>query len=225
MTGKYLPGFTALVALALAVVFSAVPLSSASAHPHVWIDMTTALQFDDEGRVAAVEIRWTFDEFYSAFAVEDAPKKNGTYDEALLAGLTSVNLENLAEYNYFLEVTTDGAPVKTVEARDGKSTWDDETGRLTLAFTVPLAEPRFATPASPVKFRVYDPSYYISIDYVKDDPIRLTGGPHDGCTLATDVPDAENVWTSLPETAFTSATSQLGAYFATTAALTCAPRT
>lgn len=186
--------------------------------------MVTALQFDEEGRIAAIEVRWTFDEFYSAFAVEGAEKKNGTYEESLLAGLTKVNLENLAEYNYFVEITADGAAVKTGTARDGKSTWDNESGRLTLAFIVPLEKPRVATAASPVKFRVYDPSYYISIDYVKEDPIRMSG-PHDGCTLTTEVPDQENVWTTLPESAFVNPSSQLGAYFATTAAVTCTAKT
>lgn len=223
MTGKHRPGFAALAALALATALSAVPLSSASAHPHVWIDMQTELRFDEMGRLAAVEVRWTFDEFYSAFAVEGAEKKNGTYDEELLAGLAEVNLENLAEWNYFTEITEGIAPVKTGKARDGKSTWNDASGRLTLAFTLPLEEPRVASPASPVKLRVYDPSYYIAIDYMKEDPVRLSG-PHDGCAVTTEVPTAENVWTTLPETAFTDTSSQLGAYFATTATLTCAPK-
>lgn len=223
MTGRYPSGLTALAALLLVIVFSSVPLAPASAHPHVWIDMQTRLQFDDRGRLAAVEIRWTFDEFYSAFAVEGAEKKNGTYDEELLDGLAEVNLENLAEWNYFTEVRAGDAPVKTGKARDGKSTWDDASGRLTLIFTLPLEEPRPASPSSPVKLRVYDPSYYIAIDYVKEDPVRLSG-PHEGCAVSTEVPTAENVWTTLAESAFTDTSSQLGAYFATTATLTCAPK-
>lgn len=224
MTVRAKSGLSACLAVLLALPIWALSAAPATAHPHVWIDMTTALQFDDQGRLSAIEIRWTFDEFYSAFAVEGSEKKDGAYSDELLAGLTEVNLENLDEWNYFTEVAANDSAVKTGKARDGKSTWDDKNGRLTLAFTVPLEEPLAATPASPIKLRVYDPSYYISIDYVKKNPVSMKGGPHDGCTVTTEIPDVENVWTALPESAFTDASGKLGAYFATVVALTCAPK-
>lgn len=205
----------------LAFVLLCLTHTAGQAHPHVWIDMRTELHFDSDGQLDAIAIRWTFDEFYSAFAVEGAKKTADGYDEELLAGLTKVNLENLEEWNYFTEITSGGETIGTGIARDGKSTWDDETGRLTLSFVVPLKTPQTPSPAKPLKIRVYDPSYYISIDYLKDDPVQITGEAPSGCKAETATPDVENVWTTLPESAFTDTSSQLGAYFAPVVTLTC----
>jgi ABC-type uncharacterized transport system substrate-binding protein len=193
------------------------------AHPHVFIDMKTEFRLDDKGHLEALRITWIFDEFYSAYAVDGAPKENGAYDEKYLASLAEENLKNLAEWNYFAEVTAGGAPVETGEALDGLSTWNEETGRLSLTFTLPLGVPQAATAGAPVNVRIFDPSYYITIDYVSDDPVSLAGGPHRGCSVAIDVPQVEQVWTSLPESAFTNPDSRLGANFASTATLGCTP--
>ena len=185
--------------------------------------MRTELRFDDDGRIAAIAISWTFDEFYSAFAVEGAARTKDGYDEELLAGLAEVNLQNLAEWDYFTEITAGGQTIALGTAYDGKSTWDEATGRLSLSFTVPLEEPLASAKAAPPQLRIYDPSYYISIEYERTDPVRLTGKVPEGCTFKSDTPNVENVWIGLPETAFTDENSRIGANFATIVTVTCPP--
>ena len=209
---------SSIVAFLLAAMLS----PPAAAHPHVYIDMKTEFRFDDEGRLEALHITWIFDEFYSAFAVDGGPKSNGTYDAKFLAALAEENLKNLAEWNYFAEVTSRGAALETGKAIEGTSIWNEETGRLSLAFTLPLKEARAAPPDAPINVRIFDPTYYISIDYLPKDAISLTGGSHEHCAVKVDVPEVEQVWTSLPESAFTDPNSSLGANFASTATLTCA---
>ncbi|MBX3496281.1 MAG: DUF1007 family protein [Parvibaculum sp.] len=211
-------GVWPLFALALALVAMPAP---ASAHPHVWIDLQTEAHVDAEGRLAAVTIVWIFDEFYSAFALDGLEKPGGDYKSEDLAALTDVNMSNLAEFDYFAEVTQGGEPAAFGEPRDAHSTWDEESGRLSLSFTLPIAEPRAATAAAPATFRVYDPSYYISIDYTEKDPLRVVGEAAGRCKTAIETPNVENVWMTLPESAFTSGQSQMGAMFAATATLIC----
>ena len=98
-------GVWPLFALALALVAMPAP---ASAHPHVWIDLQTEAHVDAEGRLAAVTIVWIFDEFYSAFALDGLEKPGGDYKPEDLAALTDVNMSNLAEFDYFAEVTQGG---------------------------------------------------------------------------------------------------------------------
>ena len=195
----------------------------ASAHPHVYIDMKTAFHFDAKGQLDALRIVWIFDEFYSAFALDGAPKTDNEYDAAFLAELAAENLKNLAEWNYFTEVTSDGAPIDTAAATDALSEWDENTGRLSLSFTLPLKEPYTVSADRPLDVRIFDPSYYISIDYLPGDPVSLTGGPHDACSIKMNTPEVEQVWTALPESAFTDPNSTLGANFASTVTLVCAP--
>lgn len=218
--GKVKAGIAAAFTAFAAWCLSAPP---ATAHPHVWIDMRTELIFDDQGHIEAVGIVWTFDEFYSAFAMEGASRTEKGYDEEWLAGLAEINLQNLAEWDYFTELTFGGEAAALGTALDGKSAWDDETGRLSLSFRVPVETPQLPTAAAAAKLRVYDPSYYISIDYEKADPVRLTGKVPEGCDAKSETPNVENVWIGLPETAFTDPDSRLGANFATIVTVTCPP--
>ena len=45
-----------------------------SAHPHTWIDLRTIAIFDAQGRISALRVLWTFDEFYTAFAIDGMDK-------------------------------------------------------------------------------------------------------------------------------------------------------
>lgn len=223
LTGESRKGGFVAALFALAVFCA--PASPALAHPHVWIDMRTELRFDDEGRVTAVQIAWTFDEFYSAFALEGAPRDGGQYDPAYLAELAGINLQNLAEWDYFTEITSGGNGIALGTAEDGTSTWDEASGRLSLSFTVPLKEPLAPVEAAPMQLKIYDPSYYISIEYEKTDPVLMTGKVPEGCAVESETPNVENVWIGLPEKAFTDENSRIGASFATIVTVTCPPGT
>lgn len=209
--------------LCIALFLWASGLTPALAHPHVWIDMKTDLAFNDQKQLTALTVTWTFDEFYSAFAVEDFKKtSDGGYATSDLDKLVDVNLTNLKDWNYFTEVIANGKPVKFGTAKNAGASYDKKLGRFTMIFTVPLAAPVAATAAAPVQFRIYDPSFYIAIDYVKTDPIHMVSGAHDGCAVTVKIPNAEKIWTSLPESAFTGTKNAgLGRNFASTATLTC----
>ncbi len=200
----------------------------ASAHPHVWIDMRVTALLDDSRRLTALRINWTFDEFYTAFAL-DGLKKNakGEYDPAALADLARVNLTDLAAYSYFTHIFAGNSELAPAPPRDGKSSY--KNGQLTLDFVLPLKTPQ----ATPVSFRIYDPTYYIAIDYVKPDPVSIDYGDIKSdalsptqtqkCKIDISQKNPEKVFLSLPESYFTSAKAgNLGEAFAANATLACA---
>ena len=41
---------------------------AASAHPHVWVTMKSAVVYGPDGAITGVRHAWTFDDMYSAFA-------------------------------------------------------------------------------------------------------------------------------------------------------------
>lgn len=207
-----------------ALFLCAVTYSPAAAHPHVWIDMQTDLVTGKDNTLDAVTITWTFDEFYTAYAVEEFKKQpDGTFAAKDLDSLLDINLENLKEWNYFIEIKQSGKPLPLGAAKPGGSSYDAKLGRLTVTFTVSLAKPAVPTSEAPVLLRIYDPTYYISIDYIKRAPIHLTGDAAPACHFSSNIPDAEAVWAGLPASAFTGADSGsgLGSSFAATVTLTC----
>lgn len=212
--------FVALWAIVPMLFGAATP---ASAHPHVWIDMNVGLIMTADQKLEALRIHWTFDEFYSAFALDGIKKdENGHYPQKVLDELAEVNLSNLKEYDYFTEISANGQKLPLGEAKDGVSSWNEKQGRLTLTFTVPLKTPQTA----PVQFRIYDPSYYISIDYPeKGRGTEFLNGQHKDCRISVVTPNVEKVWLNLPEAAFTGNSATVGqgfgAHFASTATLTC----
>jgi len=162
--------FRTFFALVLFLIFS----TPARAHPHSWIDLETALLFDDQGMVTGLWQGWLFDDFYSAFTLEGmAPDKDGGYDQVALNSLAETNLKNLSEYSYFTFIHADGAqpPYKPVESYKTFV----ENNRLWMEFTVMLE-----TPIDPkqhkIDYAVYDPTFYVEILHAATgDPVQLNG--------------------------------------------------
>lgn len=57
--------FSLAVMTAVLVSATAAP---AAAHPHVWITVESTVLYE-QGSIAAIRHRWTFDEFYTAMAI------------------------------------------------------------------------------------------------------------------------------------------------------------
>ena len=92
---------------------------SAAAHPHVAVVVRAELVFSADSKVAAVRHRWTFDEAYSAYAVQGLDtNKDGVFSREELADLAKVNAESLSEFDFFTVVKTDGKRQEFTAPRD-----------------------------------------------------------------------------------------------------------
>jgi ABC-type uncharacterized transport system substrate-binding protein len=172
--GSGLRGIMAAAALTLSV-------SAATAHPHVWIEMSSDVVFDDKGQVAAITVEWTFDDGYAQMALDGLDTDgDGVYSARELDALTRENMASLKDYDYFLHAFADGKPLRVQEAKDPGQIYSNN--RLKLYFTVPLE-----SPLDPKKndfyYRIYDPEFFIAMDYIKDEPVTAQGPIPAGCTL------------------------------------------
>jgi ABC-type uncharacterized transport system substrate-binding protein len=163
-------GLMALAALA----------TSAQAHPHVWITVETTVAFAN-GAFTGVQHKWTFDEFYTAMAIEGLDKnKDGKYDREELAELAKVNIDGLKDFAYFTYVALAGQELKLGEARDY---WlEHKDGLLSLHFTLPFAQP-VLTEAKGLTFSVQDPTFFIAFELAKTDPVKLGDGAPRECKI------------------------------------------
>ena len=195
--------------------------AGASAHPHGWIDLRTAVIFDTQGRIAALRVLWTFDEFYTAFATEGMDKDgDGIPDDAPMRALARESTKGLAEYSYFTFMKVAGKPVALGPVRDVESTFVQ--GKLGLVFVLPLAQPVDPRQEALV-YQIYDPTYYIEVLHIKDRPVLFEGEAAKGCafTITEPKPDMKvlSLAQSLDKTE--SAGDGLGEYFAETVTIHC----
>ena len=163
--------------LAAAACLAAAP---ALAHPHVYVIFKSEIVFAPDGKVAAIRHAWTFDEFYSAFAVQGLGKDGKDPTREDLAPLAKVNTESLAEFGYF---TIGKAGGKQVDFDAPKDEWLDYTPAdkaVTLHFTLPLKAEASAGKA--FSLQVYDPTYFVSFEFNADAPVALANAPA-GCSV------------------------------------------
>ncbi|MFZ5672731.1 MAG: DUF1007 family protein [Pseudomonadota bacterium] len=153
----------------------------AFAHPHVWIAMRSDVVFNAKGEVSGIAVEWTFDDGYAQVALDGLDTNgDGVYSQSELEPLTQENLSSLKDYNYFIVPRVNGQVVPMAEPIDPGQIFSN--GKLELHFTVPLA-----TPVDPHKaefhYKVYDPEFYIALDYVEQDPVGIIGPMPADCRL------------------------------------------
>jgi ABC-type uncharacterized transport system substrate-binding protein len=162
----------------------------AYAHPHVWASVRSEIIFDANRQIVGVRQAWTFDEMYSAMAVQGLDADgDGAYSEAELKPLTDVNIQSLKEFDYFTFVHVgegEALPLKPPE----NASLEYDKSVLTLRFTLPLEKPLGAH-SQEVQVDVYDPSFFVAFGFANDVPVTLSGPAVKGCTAEVEKPDPE----------------------------------
>lgn len=168
------------------LVAAGVTLASgaAQAHPHVWITATSELLYAADGSITGVRHAWTFDDMFSAYAVQGLESKTkGTYTREELGPLAQTNVESLKEYAYFTFARADGKKERFQEPVDYFLDYKDTV--LTLHFTLPLKNP---VKSRQLVLEVFDRSFFIDFQMAKDSPIKLVGAPA-GCQMKLERPN------------------------------------
>jgi ABC-type uncharacterized transport system substrate-binding protein len=158
---------------------------AASAHPHVWVTMKSAVIYGADGAITGVRHSWTFDDMYSAFAVQGLEsRKKGEFTTEELKPLAKVNVESLKEYDFFTFAKADGKDVAFVDPVDYHLDFNAKDTVLTLHFVLPLKTP---VKTKALKLEVFDPTYFVDFALAEKDPVRLEKAPP-GCQLSVAKP-------------------------------------
>ncbi|WP_248310346.1 DUF1007 family protein [Bosea sp. 117] len=212
------PSLARLSAAALALLAFAGP---ALAHPHVWVSVRSELDYAADGTLTGVKHAWTFDEGFSAYALQGlATTPDGKPTEATLKELAQVNIDSLKEFDYFTFATRGKDKLPFNPPKDYSLSYDGTS--LTLHFTLPLAKP--LARSGTLALDVYDPTYFVAFDLADNDPVKLAGDAQ-GCTLDLHRPDPAAGATSatLSESFFNALTSAsaYGSQFANRVTVKC----
>ncbi|HEX2726028.1 MAG TPA: DUF1007 family protein [Beijerinckiaceae bacterium] len=149
----------------------------ALAHPHVWVTTKAELVFGADGKVTAVNHRWTFDAAYSAVVTQGLDKnKDGKLTADELQELAKVNTESLHEFDYFTMLKANGAKQAFNAPINPEMTF--ENGAVTLSFQLPLRAP---ARNKMLALEVYDPTFFVAFSIAEgDDAVKLASAPQ-GC--------------------------------------------
>jgi hypothetical protein len=193
----------------------------ATAHPHVWISMTAEVLFSSDGKMTGIANAWSFDEGYSAYAVQGIPTNpDGTIGRETLGVLAKSNTDALEEFGYFTTVRMDG---KKLTIGAPKDYWLDYNGSvITYHMTLPLKES--TKPSKVMMVEIYDPTYFVSFSFPDiAAPVTMPSAPK-GCSITVARPkqDAQPSQT-LNEAFFNSVTAgnDVGAQFSSRIVLAC----
>jgi len=182
----------------------------AEAHPHVWVTMTEELLYAPDGTATGVRHAWTFDDMYSAFAIQGLDSKTpGLFTRDELKPLAKVNVESLKEYAYFTYAKLDGKRQKDafLDPVDYFLDYDAKQAVLTLHFTLPFKAP---VKAKALELEVYDPEFFIDFGFAERDPVRLVSAPA-ACQASVEKPRDDNFPATLRlNKAFASSEANIG---------------
>ncbi|MEO1198695.1 MAG: DUF1007 family protein [Pseudomonadota bacterium] len=182
--GSVVSHHLAVAMASLVLLLSAAGL--ALAHPHVFVDARATIVFNDQNAMVGVRHQWTFDEFFSAYAIEGLDADgDGTYSRAELAELAEINVTSLEAFGYF---TFAGPEDEVVEFGRPRDYWlDHDDGLLVLNYMLPFARP-ILMGAQPVFVDIYDPEYFVAFGLVETDPIATDAMP-EACSFVVNEPE------------------------------------
>jgi ABC-type uncharacterized transport system substrate-binding protein len=149
----------------------------AEAHPHVWITVVEEVLYAPDGSITGIRQVWTFDEMFSAFAVQGIEQKTqGLFSREELAPLARTYVDGLKEYGYFTHAKLDGERQQEAFADpvDYFVDYDPRQTSITFHFTLPFKTP---VPAKSLEVQIYDPQLFFYLSFARMQPVRLIGAP------------------------------------------------
>ncbi len=206
---------------AAALAALAASTGPASVHPHVFAEARLEVTVGPEETVGSLRHVWRFDEVWSSGEVLltfDA-NQDLKLDDAELETAAATFHQSLADFNYFQFMTLDGKDVELDAPERLMVTFED--GQMIILFE--------SRPSVPVKLRgtidfgVYDPTFYIAIDFTEDASLAAADLPA-GCRQSVLRPDEDEMLAqgSLTEEFFQNpGAADIGKSFATRLELTC----
>jgi ABC-type uncharacterized transport system substrate-binding protein len=105
---------------------------------------------------------------------------DGLYSQVELAPLTKENIESLKDYEYFTVMRANGEQQKIGPITDYGQIWSNN--KLTLHLQVPLVRP-IDPRKEEFMLKVYDPEFFIDLEYPADDAVNVNGKIPESCKL------------------------------------------
>ena len=166
----------------------ATSLSTAEAHPHMWIDLKSEVIIQDQTLVSAIYQEWLFDDFFSATLIEEA-SQNPKGREVGIKSVVGEILDNLKPHDYFTLINVNGKkissnPIKSFEV-------EVRENRVWVGFLLPLSKEVDIT-AQALAYSIFDPTFYIEMLYFEGETVSFAGDAAASCSSKILQPNPSN---------------------------------
>ena len=163
----------------------ATSLSTAEAHPHMWIDLKSEIIIQDQTLVSAIYQEWLFDDFFSASLIEEA-SQNPKGREVGIKAVVEEILDNLEPHDYFTLINVNGKkissnPIKSFEV-------DVRENRVWVSFSLPISKEVDLT-AQSLAYSIFDPTFYIEMLYFEGETVSFNGDFPTSCSTKIKQPN------------------------------------
>ena len=175
-----------IVLVMFAVCFG---VSSARAHPHSWIELNTSFVLDEKARVVQIKQRWEFDLYFSLMTHADLLNEFGD-EKTGLSKTAERMIKNLKDYDYFSKLELDGLDIPLGmpdKYRLFTKTKEKQT-ILELEMTFDI-ETDLKIENKILALQVFDPTYYIAMNYATESNIEIIGGNATACSKKLEFPE------------------------------------
>ena len=170
--------------LLLALAAFVIGIGGALAHPHIFIESSARLVFDDEGRLAEIRHHWVFDEAFSAWVTQGLDVNgDGTITSDEMQDLADENVMALGPFEYY---TFAGEGMTDLILRSaGRARMHMDDGQVVLDFAIRPTEPYAIR--NELEIEVTDPDYYVAFTFPETGGAVLEGAPAD-CSVEAHAP-------------------------------------
>lgn len=124
----------AIIYISAILLMTLIPIG-AFGHPHVFIDNSISIVFDEHG-LAGFGIEWAFDEMFSAMIIHNYDtNKNGKFEAGEIEEIKKGAFSNLRKFDYFIFVKINAQPFKIQFVKNFSTATVED--RLAYRFFIP----------------------------------------------------------------------------------------
>jgi len=166
----------------LASLFLLLSGTPAQAHPHVWVNYLASVIFKG-GMITGLQEQWSFDEDFSAVALQDLPTGDATtaLKPSDVAILRKSEFSNLKNYAYFHHVFVGDQDLGVGDVSDFSAVLDGR--KLVYTFLISLKKP-IDPHSAPVEIGIWDDTFFVDVEPISENGITIAGDGASGCATA-----------------------------------------
>lgn len=199
--------FKNLIFVGSMALMGTMPVNTAQAHPHVFVEANMDIVLNDEGKFTELRYVWRFDEVFSTTIQFDYDANgNGKMDDDETQEISNTVKKSIAEYDFYTAIRSGGKALQFYEPEEIKTYFED--GQMIMILAIQPEVP-YDFAKGPLRLSASDTSYYVAFDFSSENVV--IEGNSKGCQKEVVHPNFDDLYAddTLTESFFDQPNNQL----------------